>query len=149
MIKKIVVNHDVIFDELSSWYNPKQNVETDEDNENEDRNKFEHERNCNGNENKVGQQSPTSITCTGQSENSGNKSKSNAWSGKNVRHKKYDDKKGKQKMPEYEMLDEGSRNMEDLDSDASLDEELGTEFFTIPGVERAMKDAKSENEKIR
>ena len=34
--KKIVVNRDVIFDELSSWYNPKQNVETDEENENED-----------------------------------------------------------------------------------------------------------------
>ena len=35
-IKKIVVSYDVIFDELSSWYNPKQNVETDEENENED-----------------------------------------------------------------------------------------------------------------
>ena len=36
--KKIVVNRDVIFDELSSWYSPKQNVEPDEDNENEDKN---------------------------------------------------------------------------------------------------------------
>ena len=44
-------------------------------------------------------------------------------------------------MPEYEMLDEGSRNMEDLDSDASLDEELRTQFFKIPGVEREMNDA--------
>ena len=107
MTKKIVVSRDVIFDELSSWYNPKQNVETDEDNENEDRNKSENERDCHGNGNKVGQQSPTSIACTGSSENSGSKSESNAWSGKNVSHKKYDDKKGKQKMPEYEMLDEG------------------------------------------
>ena len=36
LTKKIVVSRDVIFDELSSWYNPKQNVETDEENENED-----------------------------------------------------------------------------------------------------------------
>ena len=49
-------------------------------------------------------------------------------------------------MPEYEMLDEGSRNMEDLDSDASLDEELGTQIFKIPGIEREMKDA---NQKLR
>ena len=91
--KKIVVSRDVIFDELGSWYNPKHNVETDEDNENEDRNKFENERDCNGNGNKVGQQSPKSIAYTGPSENSSSKSESNSWSGKNVRHKKYDNKR--------------------------------------------------------
>ena len=44
------------------------------------------------------------------------------------------------------MLDKGSRNMEDLASDVSLDEELGTQILKIPGVERAMKDA---NKKLR
>ena len=51
LTKKIVVSRDVIFDELGSWYNPKQNA----DNENE--------KDCHGNGNKVGQQSPTSIAC--------------------------------------------------------------------------------------
>ena len=69
------------------------------------------------------------------------KSDSNSWSEKNARHKKYDDKKGKQKMSKYEMFDEGSRNMEDIDLDASLDDELGTRVLKIPGVEREMKDA--------
>ena len=32
-------------------------------------------------------------------------------------------------MPIYEMLDKGSRNMEDLASDVSLDEELGTQVL--------------------
>ena len=49
-------------------------------------------------------------------------------------------------MPIYEMLDKGSRNMEDLASDVSLDEELGTQILKIPGVERAMKDS---NQKLR
>ena len=44
------------------------------------------------------------------------------------------------------MFDKGSRHMEDLDSDASLDEELESQFFKILGVERAMKDA---NQKLR
>ena len=44
--------------------------------------------------NKVGQQRRTSIACTRPSENSGCKSESNAWRRKNVRHKKYDHKKG-------------------------------------------------------
>ena len=72
---------------MGSWYSPKQNVETDEDNENEDRNKSENERDCHGNGNKVGQQSPTSIPCTGPSDKSGSKTESNASTGKNVRHK--------------------------------------------------------------
>ena len=29
-------------------------------------------------------------------------------------------------MPKYEMFDEGSRNIEDVDSDVSMDEKLGT-----------------------
>ena len=33
-----------MFDELGSWYNPKQNVETDEDRQNENRDKFENLR---------------------------------------------------------------------------------------------------------
>ena len=49
-------------------------------------------------------------------------------------------------MPEYDFFYEGSRTMEDVDFDVSLDEELGTQFFKIPGVERAMKDA---NQKLR
>ena len=92
LTKKIVVSRDVIFDELGRWYRPKQSVETNEDNEKEDRNKSENQRDCHGNGNER-QQSPTSIACTGPSEKFGSKSKSNAWSGKNVRHKKYDDKK--------------------------------------------------------
>ena len=44
------------------------------------------------------------------------------------------------------MFDKGSRHMEDLDSDASLDEELESQFFKILGIERAMKDA---NQKLR
>ena len=71
---------------------------------------------------------------------SGSKSESNAWSGKHARHKKYDDKKGKQKMPEYEMLDDESKNIEDVDSDASLDDELGIGALKISGMEKAMKD---------
>ena len=50
-----------------------------------------------------------SIECFGPSQNSSSKSDSNAWSGKHSVHKKCDDKKGKQKMPEYEMLDDGCR----------------------------------------
>ena len=49
-------------------------------------------------------------------------------------------------MLEYEMLDEGSRNMEDVDFDVSLDEDLGTQVLKIPGVKKAMKDA---NKKLR
>ena len=30
LTEKIVVSHDVIFDELGSWYNPKQNAEVDD-----------------------------------------------------------------------------------------------------------------------
>ena len=60
--------------------------------------------------------------------------------------KKYDDKKGKQKMPEYEMLDDGSRNMDDVDSYTLLDDELGIGALKIPGMEKAMKDV---NQKLR
>ena len=64
LTKKVVVTCDVIFDELGSWCNPKQNAKNeDEDDENEDRNKSENESGCYGNGNKVGQQSPTSIAC--------------------------------------------------------------------------------------
>ena len=72
MTKKIVVGCDVIFDELGSWYSPKQNV----DNENEDRNKSENEKDChgNGNGNKARQQSRTSKACVEPSENSDSKS---------------------------------------------------------------------------
>ena len=45
LTKKIVVSRDVIFDELGSLYNPKQNA----DNENE--------KDCHGNGDKAGQQS--------------------------------------------------------------------------------------------
>ena len=75
------------------------------------------------------------------SENSCSKYDLNVWSKTNVQHKKYDDKKGKQKMPEYELLDEESGNMEDVDSDVSLDEGLGTQALKTPDVGRAMKDA--------
>ena len=141
MTKKIVVSRDVIFDELGSWYSPKQNLETDEDNEIEDMDKSENVRDCHRDGNNVGQQSSTSTECSGQSKNSGSKSDSNAWSGKSVGHKKYDEKKGKQKMPEYEMLDDGSKNMEDADSDTSLDDELGIRVLKIPGMKKAWKDA--------
>ena len=120
LIKRIVVSHDVIFDELGSWYSPKENVETDED-----KDKSENGRDGHGNGNNVGQQSSTSIECIEPSEKCSSKSDSTAWSGKNTGHKKYEDKKGKQKIPEYEMCDDGSRNMEDVDSDVSLDDELG------------------------
>ena len=49
-------------------------------------------------------------------------------------------------MPEYEMFYEGSRNMEDVDSYVSLDEDLGTQVLKIPSVEKATKDA---NQKLR
>ena len=88
MTKKIVVSRDVIFDELGSWYSPKQNLETDEDNEIEDRVKSQNVRDFHRDGNNVGQQSSTSIECSGPSKNSGSKSDSNAWSGKSVGHKK-------------------------------------------------------------
>ena len=138
--KKNVVSRDVIFDELGSWYNPKQNLKTDEDNEIEDRDKSKNVRDCHRDGNNVGQQSSTLIECSGPSKNSGSKSDSNAWSGKSVGHKKYEEKKGKQKMPEYEMLAHGSKNMEDADSDTSLDDELGIRVLKIPGMEKAWKD---------
>ena len=43
-------------------------------------------------------------------------------------------------MPEYEMLDDGSRNMDDVDSYTLLDDELGIGALKIPGMEKAMKD---------
>ena len=136
-----MVSRDVIFDELGSWYNPKGNVETDQDCENEDKEKFENRRDFHRDGNNVGEQGSTSTKCSGPPKNSGSKFDSNAWSGKSVGHKKYDDKKGKQKMSEYEMLDDGSRNMEDVDSDTSLDDELGIRALKIPGMEKALKDA--------
>ena len=98
-----MVSWDVIFDELGSWYSPKQNVKIDEDCENEDSDKSENARDNHRDGSHAGQQSPTSMECSGPSGSSGSKSESNAWSGKHARHKKYDDKKGKQKMPEYEI----------------------------------------------
>ena len=44
-------------------------------------------------------------------------------------------------MPEYEMLDKESKNVENVDLDVSSDEELGTQALKTPGVKRAMKDA--------
>ena len=105
LTKKIVVSRDVIFDELGSWYNSKENVKTDEDNENEDRDKSENVRDNHRDGNNVGQQSSTSMECTGPSGSSSSKFESNAWSRKNARQKKYDDRKGKQKMPKYEMME--------------------------------------------
>ena len=43
-------------------------------------------------------------------------------------------------MSEYEMLDDGSKNMVDAHSDTSLDEELGIRVLKIPGMEKAWKD---------
>jgi hypothetical protein len=77
---------------------------------------------------------------------SGSKSESNAWTGKHARHKKYDEKKGKQKLPKHEMLDDESKNMEDVDSDTSLDDELGIGALKNPGMEKALKDV---NQKLR
>ena len=87
LTKKIVVSQDVIFDELGSWYSPKQNAEIDEDNENEDRDKSKNVRDNHRDGSNVGQQSSTSIECTGPSKNSGSKSDSNAWSGKHAGQK--------------------------------------------------------------
>jgi hypothetical protein len=137
LTKKIVTSRDVIFDDLGSWYNPKQSTEADEDNEIEDRDKFENVRDFHRDGNNAGQQSPTSTECSGPSKNSGGKSDSNSWSGKSVGQKKHDDKKGKQKMLEYEMLDDGSKNMEDAGSDMSLDDFLGIRGLKIPGMEKA------------
>ena len=52
--KKIVTSRDVIFDELASWYSPKQNPEIDEDCENEDRDKSENVEDCHRDGSKVG-----------------------------------------------------------------------------------------------
>ena len=142
MTKKIVVSSDVIFDELGSWYNPKQNADIDVDDEREDGNTSENERRCYDRDgNKAGQQSPTSIVCNGPPENSCDRSESNVWSGKTVQQKSYDIKKGKQKMLEYETLDKESKNVEDVDLDVLSDEELSTQALKTPGVTRAMKDA--------
>ena len=141
LTKKIVVSCDVIFDELGSWWNRKQNVEIDEENENEERDKSENGRDCHGSGNKVGHQSLTSIECTRPSEKSSSKSDSNAWTGKSIGHKKYDDKKGKQKLSEYELFYDGSRNIENVDSDTSLDDELDIRALKMPGIEKAIKDA--------
>ena len=86
------------------------------------------------------------MECTRPFGSLGSKSKSNAWSGKHARHKKCDDKKGKQKMPEYKMLDDESKDMDDVDSNTSLDDELGIGALKIPGMEKAMKDV---NQKLR
>ena len=81
MTKKIVTSRDVIFDELASWYSPKQNPEIDEDCENEDRDKSENVEDCHRDGSKVGQQSPTSTECSGPSKILDGKSESNSWSG--------------------------------------------------------------------
>jgi hypothetical protein len=141
-----VVSRDVIFDELGSWHSPKQNVETDEDSENEDMDKSENVRENHRDEIHGGQQSSTSMECTGPSRSSGSKSESNAWTRKHVRHEKYDDKKGKPKIPEHEMLDDESKNMDDVDSDTSLDDELGIGALKNPSMEKALKDV---NQKLR
>mgnify|MGYP000544772057 FL=1 len=140
LTRKVVVSRDVIFDELGSWCNPKPNAEVNVENENEEENEFGSGRISSENVKAVGQQSPTSMTCNGPSEGSSSKTKLNEWSGKNVEKEKYD-KKGKQKMPEYEMLDEESKNVEDAYSDVSMDEELGILALKTPGVKKAMKEA--------
>ena len=140
LTRKVVVSRDVIFDELGSWCNPKPNAEVNVENENEEENELGSGRISSENVKAVGQQSPKSMTCNGPSEGSSSKTKLNEWSGKNVEKEKYD-KKGKQKMPEYEMLDEESKNVEDADSDVSMDEELGVLALKTPGVKKAMKEA--------
>ena len=65
-----------LFDELGSWYNPKQNVETDEDCEKEDSDRSENARDNLRDGSHVGQQSPTSMECSGPSGSSGSKSES-------------------------------------------------------------------------
>jgi hypothetical protein len=95
-----------------------------------------------GMEIKAREQSPTSIVCNGFPENSCARSESNAWRRKSVQQKSYEIKKGKQKLHEYKMLDEESKNAEDVDLDVSLDEELGTQALkTLVLIKRVMKDA--------
>ena len=53
-LKKKIGKQGCNIDELGNWYNPKENVETDEVYENEDRDKFENGRDCHGSGNNFG-----------------------------------------------------------------------------------------------